>query len=800
MRAQIKNYIKTKKFALEVVALIFSGALLATTYSIFDGPVWQVVLYGLLECALGIPFFALCHFTNSHRRLGSVICIAVYVFLLFWLMSSSVAGYMETGEGFMQWLAQDEEEVGSAVIYMTLLSVGGAAFFATVVYYFSLIQFRIGMLTLIGLLPCVLYAKAIANVNNWYLVVLAGLVVFICIFRHRFDLETKTKGESGHDAENNPDAKNERVSLADFRFEKGLPALIIFAAIVLALGAAVPKQSEAMYYSVFEDIFLGGDVESDITEVSSELTQMSGNADGFRSVSNRRIYRVWGENVSYLKRQHFDVYDFESDRWTALENYSAADLTEDQWKENAEGLDLSMLHLAIKDAERLSPGFAGKYNLQNLAGQETIETGSAAVSIRSLNFAASYYVVPTGTYVVHPEDGTNSLVTRAGTFVRAEGQHDENFQYITRSSVNLKDMVSWCNMGGADMSSSDAENMLGELEDILRQAYEENKPEINAVRAFKHELDEALEYRDATAENTADISEEVRNLAHELTDGCEYDWQKAAALAQYFHTGDFVYDMDYYAPDNSVEYFLFESKRGTCSDYATAYVLLARAAGLSVRYTEGYAPESSGRRGLYYVKESDSHAFPEVYIPDTGWVIFEPTSGIVDNSGDSFFSRLTANIDIDYGLLAAIGIVTGALLTLVLVIRLIIPAVMEILFRAGIGLGYKSATDAYLRFLSKAEGRKLKKKFRENSINRGYENGKFSGGKDLHAMTPSQVRDEAMRLGVNNLVLTGLVEEYAYKGKKLPPAGAQRREWLRRDASAVGRDYRRLCGLLSFKT
>lgn len=75
-----------------------------------------------------------------------------------------------------------------------------------------------------------------------------------------------------------------------------------------------------------------------------------------------------------------------------------------------------------------------------------------------------------------------------------------------------------------------------------------------------------------------------------------------------------------------LDYFLLESKKGYCTYYATAFVLLARAEGIPARYVQGYCVPFVGS-GEHPVTESMAHAWPEVYIEGAGWVPFEPTPG-----------------------------------------------------------------------------------------------------------------------------------------------------------------------------
>jgi len=75
-----------------------------------------------------------------------------------------------------------------------------------------------------------------------------------------------------------------------------------------------------------------------------------------------------------------------------------------------------------------------------------------------------------------------------------------------------------------------------------------------------------------------------------------------------------------------VESFLFESRRGYCSHFASATVLLARAMGVPSRLAFGW---SGGRyfqgANLFVFRAREAHAWAEIYLEESGWVIFETT-------------------------------------------------------------------------------------------------------------------------------------------------------------------------------
>ncbi len=83
------------------------------------------------------------------------------------------------------------------------------------------------------------------------------------------------------------------------------------------------------------------------------------------------------------------------------------------------------------------------------------------------------------------------------------------------------------------------------------------------------------------------------------------------------------------------KYFLSESKEGYCSYFATAATLMFRAYGIPARYVEGYAVpfdriirstyESNKNRYIVEVKDSDAHAWTQIYLNGIGWINVDAT-------------------------------------------------------------------------------------------------------------------------------------------------------------------------------
>lgn len=78
-----------------------------------------------------------------------------------------------------------------------------------------------------------------------------------------------------------------------------------------------------------------------------------------------------------------------------------------------------------------------------------------------------------------------------------------------------------------------------------------------------------------------------------------------------------------------IDQFLFQTRRGFCEHYASAYTFLMRAAGIPARVVAGYqGGEFSPDRQSWEVRQMDAHAWVEVWFPNRGWVRVDPTAAI----------------------------------------------------------------------------------------------------------------------------------------------------------------------------
>lgn len=80
---------------------------------------------------------------------------------------------------------------------------------------------------------------------------------------------------------------------------------------------------------------------------------------------------------------------------------------------------------------------------------------------------------------------------------------------------------------------------------------------------------------------------------------------------------------------HSSDEFLFQTRRGFCEHYASSFALLMRAAGIPSRIVTGYQGGEINEIGGYLiVRQSDAHAWTEVWLEDRGWVRIDPTAAV----------------------------------------------------------------------------------------------------------------------------------------------------------------------------
>ncbi len=307
----------------------------------------------------------------------------------------------------------------------------------------------------------------------------------------------------------------------------------------------------------------------------------------------------------------------------------------------------------LKAAE-LDSSFADKYGLRQYTGTEVVIPPSKRIILQSAYRTTQYAPVPqfatafTGT---SHEKSVN--LTDSGLIFAQNPQFANNdsftFNYTTDRFMYMgsnKEIID--SLGGYDYKelTDDAIEVLDAAAEDTSLAEDEKQEAEKLDDALKAQYDTLFKEEEALLDYGD--RKRIKNLSDQITEGIDSEFDKAKAFETYFYKNGYNYDLNYIKEKGeNAEDFIFDTKTGVCYEYATAMVLLARAAGIPARFCIGYnmSEPNEGNTKIYnfVVTTKDAHAFPELYIKGYGWMSFEPTiADVVEESKDTSATDLLA--------------------------------------------------------------------------------------------------------------------------------------------------------------
>jgi transglutaminase-like putative cysteine protease len=117
-------------------------------------------------------------------------------------------------------------------------------------------------------------------------------------------------------------------------------------------------------------------------------------------------------------------------------------------------------------------------------------------------------------------------------------------------------------------------------------------------------------------------------LAHEIRARTRDDSQYASAVLDWFRDNGLEYTLEPGTTSlDSVDTTLFDAKRGFCGHFASAYAMMMRSVGVPARVVTGYlGGEWNPVGGYLIVRQSDAHAWTEIWLDGRGWTRIDPTA------------------------------------------------------------------------------------------------------------------------------------------------------------------------------
>ena len=139
-----------------------------------------------------------------------------------------------------------------------------------------------------------------------------------------------------------------------------------------------------------------------------------------------------------------------------------------------------------------------------------------------------------------------------------------------------------------------------------------------------------LTLRAQALEVPKDSSPRTRRLVEDWRRDTPSDAAFVQRVLEHFNQQPFVYSLN--SPllgRDPVDEFLFETRTGFCEHYASAFATMMRLAGIPARIVTGYMGGWKSELGDYYlVRQSDAHAWAEVWLPEQGWTRVDPTAAV----------------------------------------------------------------------------------------------------------------------------------------------------------------------------
>lgn len=376
----------------------------------------------------------------------------------------------------------------------------------------------------------------------------------------------------------------------------------------------------------------------------SEFTESSTPNRGNNTPSDNALFVVYTNFPRNVSRQSFDIYEGD-EGWTFNSDFSRG---YNNWEKRRSRLNINKLIADLKKGAK--DGKLEEYSeeLNKLDDiPEIYSIAAANMTIRIVDGSST-------SVVMHPSESIGVNITSVNG-VSPTSYRNDNDEIFTERQMprNASYVVNYFYNQPNEQFLEMLEKV--DLKTLLDAAAEEGVIESAVRDEFVNESRIAETYYNAGLDGS--ITDEIQAVADEITAGLSNDYEKAVAIEKWFGDAGFTYDLSFVPERAEADYFLFASRRGICTDFATASTLLLRAAGIPARYTEGFVlrEDAIDSYGRYVVTEEHAHAYSTAFIEGYGWLEIDGTKyAPVGSLSDQFTQALMIFIIIIVIMIAAV--------------------------------------------------------------------------------------------------------------------------------------------------
>ncbi|MEN8112952.1 MAG: transglutaminaseTgpA domain-containing protein [Actinomycetota bacterium] len=248
-------------------------------------------------------------------------------------------------------------------------------------------------------------------------------------------------------------------------------------------------------------------------------------------------------------------------------------------------------------------------------------TANVVADIEILNLAQGWLPAPYAVGGAIGEDEEAFLIRRSDTSLLFRGDRTyQGMQYRTLSSIPILEPEAVAGVPG------------GGLSPLFSTAVDKGQTAPVILPGEPRILPDEETY----TELPPDTDPEIRGRAVSLTRDLITPFEKGLAIEYWFReSGGFVYDLEVTPPghgDDVLAAWLFDDseenvgyRRGYCEQFATSMAVMTRSIGIPTRVVLGFTPGERTGEDEVLVLDRNAHSWVELWIPEVGWVSFDPT-------------------------------------------------------------------------------------------------------------------------------------------------------------------------------